>query len=125
MRIASKRFLILVFILFILVLLNLNKNMNKSLTLWRPIILFSCVVYILLLGISLLSERLNFILFFVYGYFIYLLIPKKYYTVLYFFIFLYMLFFMCEKSNLVVDTSLFWQRYPMASFKALYFLEML
>ena len=119
--IASKRFLILILPLFVLSFISKSKNMGS----WKSIIQYSCISYIVLLGIPLLSGRLNFILLFIYGYFIYLVVPKKFYFVLYFFIFLYLIFFFCEKSNLLVDLNLFWQRYPMYSFTPFYYLEML
>ncbi|MCZ6173751.1 EpsG family protein [Campylobacter ureolyticus] len=120
--ISSKRFLILVFPLFVLSFFN---NKNRNILLWKSIIQYSCISYMVLLGIPLLSERLNFIFLFIYGYFIYLVVPKKFYFILYFFIFLYLIFFFCEKSNLLVDLNLFWQRYTMFSCKPLYFLELI
>ncbi|WP_321100463.1 EpsG family protein [Campylobacter sputorum] len=117
--ISSRRFLILLFPLLILSLFF--KDESCLVCYWRSIILFSCVSYLALLIIPLLSERLNFILLYLYGFFIYLYI-RKYKTVGYFFIFLYLIFFVAEKTGLVVDENLFWQRFDLFSFEPFYYL---
>lgn len=71
--ILSIKDLILNLLLFILLILNWNRVDS----LWKNIILFSMLTYFLFLGVPLLSERINFILFFLYGFFFYLVAIKN------------------------------------------------
>lgn len=117
--ISSKRFLILLFpLLFSSVFINYN---NKVLYFWRSVMQFSCISYLAMLTIPLLSERLNFILLYLYGFFIYIYI-QKYKQIGYFFIFLYLIFFISEKTGLIIDENLFWQRFDIFSFEPFYYI---
>lgn len=97
----SEKFSILSFkdlVLNFSLLLMLFLNWSRVDIFWRNIILFSFLSYLVFLGIPLFSERLNFILFFIYGFFAYLVLIKssinmrnvfifKFLIALYFFLF--------------------------------------
>lgn len=119
MAIASKRFLILVFPLLFLVIVS--DTTNDVAYMWRGIALFSCVSYIALIGIPLLSERLNFILLYFYGFFIYLF-SRKNLNMLYLFLAAYFVFFLYEKAGILINGNLFWQRYDMFSIEPFYYI---
>ncbi|HGF7538828.1 TPA: EpsG family protein [Vibrio cholerae] len=63
-------------VLNLLLLSMLVLNWNRVDLFWRNIILFSMATYFVFFGIPLLSERINFILFFLYGFFFYLVSIK-------------------------------------------------
>ncbi|QYO69945.1 EpsG family protein [Vibrio cholerae] len=63
-------------VLNLLLLSMLVLNWNRVDLFWRNIIIFSMATYFVFFGIPLLSERINFILFFLYGFFFYLVSIK-------------------------------------------------
>ncbi|EGR3967134.1 ABC transporter ATP-binding protein [Vibrio cholerae] len=63
-------------ILNLLLLSMLVLNWSRVDLFWRNVILFSMLTYFVFLGVPLLSERINFILFFLYGFFFYLVSIK-------------------------------------------------
>ncbi|WP_420378087.1 EpsG family protein [Vibrio cholerae] len=63
-------------VLNLLLLSILVLNWSRVDLFWRNIILFSMLTYFVFLGVPLLSERINFILFFLFGFFFYLVSIK-------------------------------------------------
>src|SRR5690606_29313875 len=93
----------------------------------KNMVLVSSLSYILLVGIPLLSERLNFVSFYILGFFVYyVFVFKQGRSVRYlmkFFLFLYVVFYAFYKI-LVPEVSIgsYWVRYPMFDFIPGYYL---
>lgn len=117
---TSKRFAILIFPLAITMMLFWNKINNDY---WKIIAIFSCLSYIGFLGVPLGPERINFILLYIYGYFVYMYIYKLYPSLTTYFILIYVFLFTVEKLNLFGNSiDPFWSRYPSFSFEPFYYL---
>ncbi|MBZ9380029.1 EpsG family protein [Escherichia coli] len=117
---TSKRFAILIFPLALAMILFWNKIPNDN---WKLISIFSCLSYIVFLGIPLGPERLNFLLLFLYGYFVYLYLYKVLPNVTKYFILVYLFMFALEKMNFFGNyADPFWSRYPAFSFEPFYYL---
>ena len=113
----------LVFLCFLVVRWDF---INKD---WRNIMLASFVLYFAFLGIPLLSERINFILFYLYGLFAYLIFIDNNkntanVTVFKCFFVLY-LFLFCFKNIFMVGVKgyEYWNNYPYIHYKPLYYLS--
>ncbi|EQB4814701.1 TPA: EpsG family protein [Citrobacter amalonaticus] len=117
---TSKRFAILIFPLTIVLMLCWNKINNSY---WKIIAIYSCLSYIGFLGVPLGPERINFILLYIYGYFVYMYIYKFYPSLTTYFILIYVLLFIAEKMNFFGNSlDPFWSRYPFFSFEPFYYL---
>lgn len=96
---------------------------------WRNIMLASFTLYFVFLGIPLLSERINFILFYLYGFFAYLIfIDNNKNTVnvnIFKCFFVFYLFLFCFKniSMVGVEGYEYWNNYPYIHYKPLYYLS--
>lgn len=116
--IASKRFAILELILLLVVFFRWKYIDNF----WKNIVAVTAILYLTLLGIPLLSERINFIVFYLYGFFIYLSFcfnsrSRVNYFFMKIFCIVYLLFFCIEKSGYVfISDDPFWQRYELIDF---------
>lgn len=117
---TSKRFAILVFPLTLTMILFWKKIHNSP---WKIIAIFSCISYVGLLGIPLGPERINFILLYIYGFFVYIFLYKLTPSLTTFFVVLYTILFVMEKMNLFGNYfDPFWSRYPSFSFEPFYYL---
>lgn len=93
--ILSTKDLFLNLMLLVFLIVNWN-DVDKR---WRNIIFFSLLIYFSFLGIPLLSERMSFILFFLYGFFVYLVIfQRAQEKIFYKLFFLFYLFVFCFKN---------------------------
>ena len=97
------------------------KKIDKD---WRNIILFSSLFYISLIGIQFASGRFNFILVYLYGFFLWLIAKRQAYILL-IYVLLYFVFDMIYKANFIgVINDPFWQRYPFFNYIPFYYLGM-
>ena len=117
---TSKRFAILIFPMIVSILLLWNRIPKSH---FKIIAIFSCLSYMAFLGIPLGPERVNFILLFIYGFFVYMYIYSFFPHITMFFIMIYGVFFIAEKLNFF-GTAMdpFWSRYPYISCEPFYFL---
>ncbi|MDT0198987.1 MULTISPECIES: EpsG family protein [unclassified Acinetobacter] len=107
------------FPLFVFIFLFYN-NIESE---WRRIIIFSALFYLSLLGIQFASGRFNFILIYLYGYFLWIVTKSRPYILLIFAL-SYFIFDVIYKSGYIFyinDT--FWQRYPFFSSTPFYYLS--
>lgn len=106
------------FPLFILIFIFYKKIDSE----WKNIIVFSALFYISLIGIQFASGRFNFILVYLYGYFLWLVTKKQPY-ILFVYALFYFIFDILYKSNFILLLSdPFWQRYPLFSLSPFYYL---
>ena len=90
---------------------------------YKNLVRFCSVVFLSMLGINLFSERFNFILLYCFGYFISLMLVRKYFSIVMVMCLLLLGIFIYEKG--VSDLSLdpYWQRYPYISNSFFYYLS--
>lgn len=105
-QIASLRFPIIIFPLF--VYLFYKDPFNDEVL--RRIIFYSCCLYYVLLGIPLLSERINFLILMMYGFYLFLCL-KKDVKFFYFLIVFYFIYFVLDKGLLASGINEYWIRY--------------
>ncbi len=118
--IISYRFLILLFLLLITNLFLIKDNSSK----WKSPIITLCLFHFIFLGIPMLSERINFIFLFLYGYFLFITLYKKLLKVLVVSLIIYSFYFTLEKINFIaMPLDAFWERYPIFSFEPFYYLN--
>ena len=116
--IASARYAILV-ILLLIINVFFYKKINSY---WKKFIIVSCVFYLIFLGIPLFSERIFFILLYLYGYFLFISMKELSLKVAVLFSFVYLSLFVVEKLNgLQTLYDPFWQRYPVSSIVPFYY----
>ena len=116
--IASARYAILV-ILLLIINVFFYKKINSY---WKKFIIVSCVFYLIFLGIPLFSERIFFILLYLYGYFLFVSMKELSIKVAVLFSFIYLSLFVVEKLNgLQTLYDPFWQRYPVSSIVPFYY----
>lgn len=118
--ILSLKDLILNLFLFVFLVFNWN-NVDRR---WKNIVFFSLLVYFSFLGIPLLSERVSFILFFLYGFFVYIVIfQKTKERFFYKFLFLFYLCFFCFKNISMVSVSgyEYWVRHSYFNYVPFYY----
>lgn len=107
------------FPLFILIFLFYKQIESK----WKNIIVFTALCYISLIGIQFASGRFNFILVYLYGYFLWIVAKKQPYILLIYVLF-YFVFDVFYKSNsAVLLNDPFWQRYPIYSLNPFYYIK--
>lgn len=99
-----------------------KKNISQQ---WVNILIFTLISYFVLLGLPLLSFRLNFILTYLYGFFIFLTYqntPFKKKIILFCLFYTFLVIF--QKANMInfVPDS-YWSRYPIFSFEPFYYLQ--
>lgn len=88
---------------------------------WKNVAAFTAICYLALLGLPLLSERLNFIVLVLYGFFFYIALEsssRKSFNVLFCkgIGLLYLVLFCIERSGLFIDVlDPYWQRYEQIS----------
>lgn len=113
-------------LLFLSVLVIRWDFVNKG---WRNIALASFTLYFVFLGIPLLSERINFILFFLYGFFAYLIfinnVQNNLNIKLFKLFFVIYLFLFCFKNISMVGKEgyEYWNKYPYFHYQPLYYLS--
>ena len=113
-------------ILLLLMLILRWESINKH---WRNIALASFTLYFVFLGIPLLSERINFILFFLYGFFAYLIFINNNVSTLNTFIFkAFFIVYLClfcfkNVSMLNAEGYEYWSRYPFFDFEPFYYMS--
>jgi wzy protein len=118
--ITSYRFLVLLFLLLVTTLLFVKNNSIK----WKTPIIILSLFHIIFLGVPSLSERINFVFLYLYGYFLFVMLYKKFFKELCFLLFIYILYFTLEKMNITsLATDAFWSRYPVFSFEPFYYLN--
>lgn len=117
-EIVSFRLAIYSVILFIIVLI-FGKDIKSQ---FKSIIYFTAICSVSLLGINLASERLNFILIYLYGYFLFLILYRKHINLLIFLNVIFLIIFAIEKSSLINETANHWVLYPPLSNVPFYFL---
>ena len=116
--IASARYAILV-VLLLIINVFFYKKINSY---WKKFIIVSCVFYLIFLGIPLFSERIFFILLYLYGYFLFVSMKELSIKVAVLFSFIYLSLFVVEKLNgLQTLYDPFWQRYPVSSIVPFYY----
>lgn len=119
-KITSYRFMILVFPLLLSILFLLRKE-KKTYHIYKFIAINS-FLYISFIGIPLLPERINFSLLYLYGLFVYFLFYKNYKELTFFFLIIYILFFILEKTNILNNgINQFWVRYPIVDLSPFYY----
>lgn len=106
-------------VMFFVIVLIFGKNINSH---FKSIIYFTSICSISLLGINLASERLNFILIYLYGYFLFLILYRKHINLLIFLNMIFLIIFSIEKSSLINETANHWALYPSLSSVPFYFL---
>lgn len=112
---SELRFLPLFFFIFIFY----RKTDND----WKKIALFSSIFYLSLIGLQFASGRMNFILFYLYGLFLFIFVRKSPFL-MFSYVILYFAFDICYKSGIIFNISdNFWQRYPMISFEPFYYIK--
>lgn len=89
---------------------------------FKNIIYFTAICSFSLLGINLASERLNFILIYLYGYFLFLILYEKNLKLLIILNVLFLLIYTLEKSSLVETAANHWSLYPPYSSMPFYYL---
>lgn len=105
------------FPLFFLIFIFYKKIDNE----WKNVIVFSALCYLSLLGIQFASGRFNFILVYLYGYFLWLVTKKQPYILLGY-VLVYFIFDIFYKSNsILVLSDPFWQRYPIFDLNPFYY----
>lgn len=117
-EIVSFRLALYSVMLFVIVMI-FGKNINSP---FKSIIYFTSICSISLLGINLASERLNFILIYLYGYFLFLILYRKHINLLIFLNVIFLIIFAIEKSSLINETANHWVLYPPLSNVPFYFL---
>lgn len=117
-EIVSFRLALYSVMLFVIVLI-FGKNINSQ---FKNIIYFTSICSVSLLGINLASERLNFILIYLYGYFLFLILYRKHLNLLIFLNVIFLIIFAIEKSSLINETANHWVLYPPLSNVPFYFL---
>ena len=118
--ITSYRFLVLLFLLLVATLLFVKDNSIK----WKTPIVVLSLFHIIFLGVPSLSERINFVFLYLYGYFLFIMLYKKFFKELCFLLLIYILYFTLEKMNITsLATDAFWSRYPVFSFEPFYYLN--
>ena len=116
--IASGRYAVLITALLAINVFLYNRIENY----WKNFIVLSSVLYLIFLGIPLFSERIFFILLYLYGYFLFLSIEKISLKGAVFLSFVYLSLFIIEKLNaLQALYDPFWQRYPAFSLESFYY----
>lgn len=105
--------------LFFFILLFYKQNKSY----WKQIALFTAVFYISLLGIQFASGRMNFILFYLYGIFLFSSLEKQPKILILYSIF-YFMFDILYKSGVVFSINdNFWQRYGIISQIPFYYIK--
>lgn len=117
-EIVSFRLAIYSVILFIIVMV-FGKDIKSQ---FKSIIYFTAICSVSLIGINLASERLNFILIYLYGYFLFLILYRKHINVLIFINVIFLIIFSIEKSSLINESANHWALYPPLSRIPFYFL---
>lgn len=118
--IISYRFLILLFLLLFVNLLLIKDNSSK----WKTPIIILCMFHFIFLGIPMLSERINFIFLYLYGYFLFITTYRKFFNLLFILLIIYSFYFTLEKVNIIgMPVDAFWSRYPVFSFEPFYYLN--
>jgi wzy len=118
--IISYRFLILLFLLLSVNLLLIKDISSK----WKTPIIILCMFHFIFLGIPMLSERINFIFLYLYGYFLFITTYKKIFKSLFILLIIYSFYFTLEKTNIItMPIDAFWSRYPVFSFEPFYYLN--
>ncbi|WP_336140106.1 EpsG family protein [Acinetobacter ursingii] len=116
-QIASLRFPIIIFPL--LVYLFYRNPFNDEIL--RRVVFYSCCSYYVLLGIPLLSERINFLILMMYGFYVFMCFKKdiRFYYVL---IILYFIYFILDKGWLANGIYSYWVRYDFLNLTPFYYL---
>lgn len=118
--IISYRFLILLFLLLSVNLLLIKDKSSK----WKTPIIILCMFHFIFLGIPMLSERINFIFLYLYGYFLFITTYRKFFNLLFVLLIIYSFYFTLEKVNIIaMPVDAFWSRYPIFSFEPFYYLN--
>ncbi|WP_337912289.1 EpsG family protein [Vibrio cholerae] len=118
-------------VLNLLLLSILVLNWSRVDLFWRNIILFSMLTYFVFLGVPLLSERINFILFFLFGFFFYLVSIKASNNMLNrrIYISFILLYFSldCFKSVVMATTSEYeyWNAFDFIGYYPFYYFDLL
>lgn len=90
---------------------------------WKKIALFTALFYISLLGIQFASGRMNFILFYLYGLFLFVFL-KKQPRILVLYALSYLVFDLLYKSGIVFSINdNFWQRYEIFDTSPFYYVR--
>lgn len=118
-QIVSFRLAFYGLLLFVLNTLFIN-NVNNYM---KNIILFASIFFVCFLGINLLSERVNFILIYCFGFFISLLLLPKNVKYLIIINILIMMVFVLEKTGLINSNFMFWDKYDWYGRTPFYYLE--
>ncbi|MFJ1322476.1 EpsG family protein [Capnocytophaga canis] len=117
-HIISYRFLILLFLLLLMNLVLFREQVSQ----WKTPIVILCMFHIIFIGVPMLSERINFIFLFLYGYFLFVTLYKKMLKALYVLFMVYAFYFTLEKTNIIkLPIDAYWLRYPMFSFEPFYY----
>ncbi|AVM50811.1 EpsG family protein [Capnocytophaga sp. oral taxon 878] len=117
-NIISYRFLVLLFLLLLANLLYIKDNSSK----WKTPIIVLCLLHFIFLGVPMLAERINFIFLFLYGYFLFITLYKKFLKLLVISLIIYSFYFTLEKVNIItMPIDAFWSRYPIFSFEPFYY----
>lgn len=118
--IASMRFLALIMILVAANIYTYRMGLHNK---WKAPVTIMGIFYICFIGVQLFSERVNFIFLFLYGFFLIVTLPKAMLRYLMLPFFLYLVFFISEKTNIINESfDPYWSRYPIFSLEPFYFL---
>jgi wzy protein len=109
-------------VIIILILLFLNLAYNRTnISKWKTPIVILGFFYIAFLGVVLFSERITFIFYYLYGYFLFISGYKTIPKILSITTLFYCSWFILDKLVLVKSDP-FWQRYPIFSWEPFYYL---
>lgn len=121
---APKAFYVVSYFAVIIVLILLFLNLayyKRNISKWKTPMIILGSFYIVFLGIVLFSERITFIFYYLYGYFLFISGYKTIPKILSITTLFYCSWFIFDKLVLVKSDP-FWQRYPSFSWEPFYYL---
>ncbi|MDO4729483.1 MAG: EpsG family protein [Bacteroidota bacterium] len=119
-HIISYRFLILLFLLLLMNIIFFKEHSSQ----WKTPVVVLCMFHVIFTGVPMLSERINFIFLYLYGYFLFVTLYKRMSKTLFVLLMVYAFYFTLEKTNIIkLPIDAYWSRYPVFSFEPFYYIQ--